>query len=149
MQNYNKYTKAELISKIKALDIKKSNSNQSIFSKIFNYILLFKNLILKITLITFLITWIKRYSLIRKIWQIISTIASTLLGISFIDIYGFDIISWIRETQIYKWFSELIITPKVIGKSQLMNPFPPSWEKLIKIQQEVKVIMKLLKDLRK
>jgi len=56
MQNYNKYTKAELISKIKALDIKNSNSNQSIFSKIFNYILLFKNLILKITLITFLIT---------------------------------------------------------------------------------------------
>lgn len=124
MQKYNKYTKAELISKFAPLDIKNSNSNQSIFNKIFSYILLFKKLILKIAFITFLITWIKRYSLIRKIWQIISTIASTLLGISIIDIYGFDIISWIRETQIYKWFSELIITPKVISKKSADESIP-------------------------
>ena len=124
MKNYNKYTKAELISKLGPLDIKNSNSNQSIFSKIFSYIFIIQKLILKITLITLVITWIKRYSLIIKIWQIISTIASTLLGISIIDIYGFDIISWIRETQIYKWFSELIITPKVISKKPADESIP-------------------------
>lgn len=124
MKKYNKYTKAELISKFKALDIKNSNSNQSIFTKILIYILLIKSLILKITLITFLIKWIKKYSLIKKIWHVISTIASTLLGISFIDIYGFDLISWIRDTQIYKWFSELIITPKVIDKNSADESIP-------------------------
>ena len=48
MKNLNKYTKAELISKFQRLE--NNNSNQSFFSKIFNYILMFKGLILKITL---------------------------------------------------------------------------------------------------
>ena len=122
MNNLNKFTKAELISKFKGLENK--NSNPSIFTKIFSYILLFKNLILKITLITFLIKWIKNYSIIRKIWHVISTIASTLLGISFIDIYGFDLIAWIRESQIYQWFSELIVTPKVIEKKSAGESIP-------------------------
>lgn len=122
MNNLNKFTKAELISKFKGLENK--NSNPSIFTKIFSYILLFKNLILKITLITFIIKWIKNYSIIRKIWHVISTIASTLLGISFIDIYGFDLIAWIRESQIYQWFSELIVTPKVIEKKSAGESIP-------------------------
>ena len=58
--NLNKFTKAELINKFKRLENKNSNSNQSIFTKIFSYILLFKNLILKITLFTFLIKWIRK-----------------------------------------------------------------------------------------
>jgi hypothetical protein len=124
MNNLNKYSKAELISKFKRLDNQNSNQNQSIFTKIFSYILLFKNLILKITLITFIIKWIKKYSLIRRIWQVISSIASTLLGISFIDIYGFDLISSIRETQIYKWFSELMVTPKVVDKTSANDSIP-------------------------
>ena len=110
MNNLNKYTKADLISKIKKLDNEKPNSKSSLFQRILDIILQFKSLLLKLTLITFLIKWIKKYSLIKKIWHIISSIASMLLGISFIDIYGFDLISFIRQTQIYKWFSELLNT---------------------------------------
>jgi hypothetical protein len=51
--NLNKYTKAELISKFKRLDNK--NSNQTLIYKVLGTIIKFKSLILKITLIAFLI----------------------------------------------------------------------------------------------
>ena len=108
--NLNKYTKAELISKFKRLDNK--NSNQTLIYKVLGTIIKFKSLILKITLIAFLIKWFKKYSLVRKIWQVFSTIGSTFLGISLVDIYGFDLLSYLKDTQIYNWFSDLVITPK-------------------------------------
>lgn len=43
----------------------------------------------------------------RKILHFINFIATSFLGISLIDIYGFDLISWIRDTSIYKWYTEL------------------------------------------
>ena len=88
MKNLNKYTKAELISKFKTLENK--NSNKSFSQLIINSLLLYKSLILKLTLITLIIKWIKKYSLVRKLWHIFSLISSTLLGFSLIDIYGFD-----------------------------------------------------------
>jgi hypothetical protein len=54
MQNLNKYTKAELISKIQNTKLETKNSN-SITEGIISNILLFKSLILKITLIAFII----------------------------------------------------------------------------------------------
>lgn len=99
MKNYNKYTKAELISK---LQTKLEYTHQSFYSKIVNLIITFKSIILKITLITFLITWFKKYSLIRKLWHLFSWIGSTLLGLSMIDIYAFDFLNWIKDTNIYK-----------------------------------------------
>jgi hypothetical protein len=53
MKNLNKFTKAELINKFKKLEDQNSNKNNLI--KILDYILLFKNLIIKITLIAFII----------------------------------------------------------------------------------------------
>ena len=53
MNNLNKFTKAELITKFKNLENKKSN--QSILENILYY----KNIFLKIILIAFLIKWIK------------------------------------------------------------------------------------------
>jgi hypothetical protein len=61
MQNLNKFTKHELINKIKKLDNQNSNQghnqghNQSFLHKIVSTILLFKSLILKLTLITLII----------------------------------------------------------------------------------------------
>jgi hypothetical protein len=58
MKNLNKFTKAELISKFKKLEIKNSNvnnSNTTLFSKFLDFILYFKTLIFKITLISILI----------------------------------------------------------------------------------------------
>jgi hypothetical protein len=53
--NLNKYTKAELISKLKNIKPKLEAKN-SITEKIISKLLLFKSLILKLTLITFIIT---------------------------------------------------------------------------------------------
>jgi hypothetical protein len=52
--NLNKYTKAELISKLKNKRLEIQNSN-SITEGIISKLLLFKSLILKITLIAFII----------------------------------------------------------------------------------------------
>lgn len=112
MKNLNKYTKAELISKLKNKRLEIQNSN-TITEGIISKILLFKSLILKLTLITFIITWIKKYSLVRKLWHLFSMIGSTLLGFSMIDIYAFDFIDWLKDTNIYKWYSELFNNPKI------------------------------------
>lgn len=109
MKNLNKYTKAELISKFKNLENNNSNNNPNntnIFSKIIKSILLFKSIILKLTLITFLVRWIKKYSLIQKIWHVFNLIASTLVGFSLFDIYSYDVIEWIKSTQIYNYIYE-------------------------------------------
>jgi len=104
MKNLNKFTKAELINKLKY-----NNSNSKSF---LDQILKFKSLILKITLISFIITWIKKYSLVTKLWHLFSLIGSTLLSISLFDIYSLEVINWIKETQIYKWFSSFILNSK-------------------------------------
>jgi len=112
--NLNKYTKAELISKIQNTKPKLEIQNSSsITEKIISKILLFKSLILKITLIAFIIKWFKKYSLIRKLWMIINTTVMSLFGISLIDVYGFDILSYFRDNSIYTWFSGLLSTPKI------------------------------------
>ena len=104
--NLNKYTKAELISKLKNIKPKLEAKN-SITEKIISKLLLFKSLIIKITLITFIITWFKKYSLIKKLWHLFSVIGSALFGLSLVDIYSLDFINWLKDTNIYKWYSEL------------------------------------------
>lgn len=94
--NLNKFTKAELISKFKKLESKNSNSNnnnQSILKNIIEKILLFKNILLKLTLISLLIRIFRKYSIIRKIWVLINTIAMSIFGISLIDIYATEFLS--------------------------------------------------------
>jgi hypothetical protein len=62
--NLNKLTKAELMLKFKKLqEATQSSKNTGIIAKL----LLFKSLILKITLIAIIIKTFKRYSILRKI----------------------------------------------------------------------------------
>jgi hypothetical protein len=118
MKNLNKFTKAELINKytkLENLNHQNSNQTQSKYHsilKIIDKILLFKSLILKITLITLIIRWIKKYSLVKKFWHIFSLLGNTLLGFTLIDIYAFDIISWIKDSSIYIWYSDLFSNSK-------------------------------------
>lgn len=121
MKNLNKYTKAELISKLKNKRLEIQNSN-TITEGIISKILLFKSLILKFTLFAFIITWIKKYSLVRKLWHLFSVIGSTLLGFSMIDIYAFDFIDWLKDTNFYKWYSELFNKPIVETKTDIIEP---------------------------
>ena len=127
MKNLNKFTKAELINKFTKLDNQNSNQTQSKYQWIFNIIdkiLLFKSLILKITLISLIIRWINKYSLVKKFWHIFSLLANTLLGFTLIDIYALDVISWIKDTSIYRWYSELFSTPDIITNKEAKEDIP-------------------------
>ena len=84
--NLNKFTKAELISKLKNLQIQ--NNHKNLFNKILNYILLFKSFLIKITLIGLIIKLFKKYSLIRRIGLLINWIILSIFGLSITDIYG-------------------------------------------------------------
>jgi hypothetical protein len=97
--NLNKYTKAELISKIKGLK-QNNESKDSILSNIMTTLLLFKSFLLKITLIALIVKIFKKYSIFRKIFTVINTILFSIFGISMIDIYEIEILS--------KFFNNLI-----------------------------------------
>jgi len=123
MKNLNKFTKAELINKYTKLENNNSNQSQSqskfqSILKIIDKILLFKSLILKITLITLLIKWIKKYSLVKKLWHVFSIIGNALLGFTLIDIYSWDVISWIKDTSIYKWYADLFYKTDIISNKK-------------------------------
>jgi hypothetical protein len=87
MKNLQKFTKAELISKLNGL---KSNNNSTNFM---TFLLLVKSFILKITLIAIIIKIFKRYSIIRRLFTVINTILFSIFGISMIDIYEIEFLS--------------------------------------------------------
>lgn len=122
MKNLNKFTKDELIKHYKKLE--EQNNNKTLIIKIINYIIYFKSLILKLTLITLIIKWIRKYSLVKKLWHIFSLIGNALLGFTLIDIYSWDIISWIKETSIYKWYSDLFSRTDKIETIENPSKFP-------------------------
>lgn len=95
--NLNKYTKAELISKLnKSTNQVNKNSIiiklKSYLSQIWELILTLKNLLVKLTLITLLIKIFKRYRIFRRIWTVINTIVMSIFSLSLIDNFGFDFI---------------------------------------------------------
>src|SRR5579859_6118375 len=93
MKNINKYTKAELISKIKGLKSENTNNNSSLFTNLMNFLLLFKSFILKITLIALIIKVFKKFSIFRRILSFFNLILFSIFGISLIDIYEIEILS--------------------------------------------------------
>lgn len=99
--NLKKYTKAELISKINQYKIdrleQKVNSNQVNFknylSQIWDLLINFKNILVKLTLISFFIQIFKKYRIIRRLWIIINSTIVSIFGISLIDNFGFDFLT--------------------------------------------------------
>jgi hypothetical protein len=75
--NLNKYTKADLISKLhkesKKQPDSKPNQNSILnqinlyFSQIFDLIMVFKNILVKLTLVSFFIQIFKRYKIFRRL----------------------------------------------------------------------------------
>ena len=84
--NLKKYTKAELISKIK------ENSNNP-NSNLMTILLSIKSFLLKITLIAVIIKVFKKFSIFNRIWRIFNTILFSIFGISLIDFYEIEILS--------------------------------------------------------
>ena len=130
--NLNKYTKAELISKLKteSKKIQDSKINQnsiliqikSYFNQVWELLITFKSLLLKLTLISFIVNLFKRYSIFLKIWRFLTTIVMTIFGISLLDNFAFDLLSnfikelkyithniifYITQTQFYVYLSEI------------------------------------------
>jgi len=108
----NKFTKAELINKYKTLEqkVKNKTDNNTLLAKL----LLFKSIILKISLIALLIKTFRKYSFIRKIWSVLNLIIVSIFGISVMDIYGVsffsNILDTLRSTYVYSWFFGLLDT---------------------------------------
>jgi len=143
MKNLNKFTKAELISKFKKLEIKNSNVNNSntnttLFSKILDFILYFKTLIFKVTLISILIKWFKKYSLFNKIFRFANWIILSIFGISLIDNFPFDftkeiryilsgIITYFSNTHFYSFIASIFSTKEDTSKISIREK-PMSWE---------------------
>jgi len=100
--NLNKFTKAELISKMKKQQSKNDNLGKeysiiiqikSYFYQIWELILTFKNILVKLTLISLVINILKKYSLLTRMWRIINSIIVTIFGLSLIDNFGFEFLS--------------------------------------------------------
>lgn len=128
--NLNKYTKQELINKMKSLENKANQNKKSFinlvkiyFSQIIELFLTFKNLLLKLTLISLIIQSFKRFRIFRRLWLIINTIVMGIFGISLFenslfDFFGnilseFRFISWnvidyLTNTNFYQYLSNLI-----------------------------------------
>jgi hypothetical protein len=142
--NLNKYTKAELISKIKKVDSRKDSTNikmfqQNILNTITNYFsqiwelfLTFKNILLKLTLISLIIKIIKKYSMFRKLWWFINSIGLSIYGLFLLDNFAFDfitnffkeiriissnIIDYFSNTQFYTYLSKLFNRNEIIEPS--------------------------------
>lgn len=130
--NLNKYTKAELISKLhqesKKIQDSKINQNSiliqinSYFTQIWYLIVVFKNILVKLTLVSFFIQIFKRYRIFRRLWTMLNTLVMTIFGISLLDNFGFEfiqnflieiriitanIIDYISKTHFYVYLSEI------------------------------------------
>jgi hypothetical protein len=113
IMNLNKYTKAELISKISKFKEEKIerrsffNRLKTYFSSYFNFLLKLKSIIGKLTLISFFIQLFRKYKILRWIWNLINTIVMSIFSISLIDSFAFEFIS--------NFFAELrLITSNII-----------------------------------
>jgi len=137
--NLNKYTKAELKQKI--LDYKnESNKNSSInkinsyFSQVWDLFKLFKDILLKLTLISFILKILRKYSLFNRLWRILNTIVMTIFGISLLDNFGIEFISnfskeikfifsntidYLTNTHFYKYLSKLFSTKEIIENKDI------------------------------
>ena len=139
--NLNKFTKAELISKIKGF--KNNPENQS---KFFTYLLIIKSFIVKFTLLAFIIKFFKKYRLLRRIYLIINTIVMSIFGISMLDFYGLsfisaflteissitgNIINYLSNTRFYSYLAGLLTTKvETPTKIESMNRIDSSTNKI-------------------
>ena len=107
--NLNKFTKAELISKFKELKQNNSKTNPNSIlikfnSKIWKLLSIFKNIIAKLTLISFFIQIFRKYKIFRKLWLMLNTIVMSIFGISLLDNLGFEFLSnFFKEMKIITW----------------------------------------------
>ncbi len=99
MKNLKKYTKTELIERLKSTKESVTNRNTLIsqiktyLSQIWELILTFKGILIKLTLISFFIQIFKKYRLFKRLWFILNTIVMSIFCISLLDNFGLEFFS--------------------------------------------------------
>ena len=133
--NLNKFTKAELISKLNSIK-QPNNSKDSIFNNFMTLLLMIKSFLLKITLIAFLFRIFKKYNIFRKIFAIINTILFSIFGFSLIDFYEIDVLSkyFHKIIDIFANFHSSIL--ELFGKKIEKVDLPTKNEALGRISKE-------------
>jgi len=110
--NLNKLKKDQLINKIKDQENIRSSSWSQIITDIQNLLNGLKGLFLKLTLLTLIIKYFKKYKFVRKVLFFFNWIILSLFGISILDIYDSNLvlylIEWIRSTHLYKILMEIL-----------------------------------------
>jgi hypothetical protein len=96
--NLNKYSKTELMNKLKNYENsvnKKSITNllRKYLSETWNLILVFKNILIKLSFIGIFIQLFKKFKIFRTLWVMLNSIVMTIFGISMIENFSFDFIS--------------------------------------------------------
>jgi hypothetical protein len=112
--NLNKLKKDQLINKIKDQQnvISPKSSGTQIIKDFQNLFITLKGLFLKLTLLSLIIKYFRKYKFIRKLLFFFNWIIISLFGISIIDIYDTNLVSylieWIRSTHLYKILIEIL-----------------------------------------
>uniref|UniRef100_UPI0031F46F18 hypothetical protein n=1 Tax=Russula emetica TaxID=152958 RepID=UPI0031F46F18 len=154
--NLNKYTKAELISKYKEFKSNKENNSKldiihkinflikinTYLSKIWDLMLTFKNIITKLTLISFFIKIFRKYRIFRRLWMLMNIIVITIFGISLLENLGIEhiqhlfneirfiisnIVDYFTNTHFYNYFTKLFsnnesdLTNKTTNKNWILD----------------------------
>jgi hypothetical protein len=163
--NLNKYTKDQLINKLKRLDNKNESNQISIISQIKSYfvriwelILTFKTVLMKLTLISLIINLFKKYKLFRKFYFILNTIVMSIFSISLIDNFAFDFIAkflaeirsiftnsvdYLSNTQFYKYLNNLFSNKeKIITGDKVIKEKIISGDKVIKENSNYNEVIK-------
>jgi len=91
--NLNKYTKAELISKFKKIDVKNNSNNNQSQIKLVELLNLLKGWIMKLTIIALIFKYFKKYTFISKILRFANWIIVSIFGFSVVDNFGIGYIS--------------------------------------------------------
>jgi hypothetical protein len=137
--NLKNLTKAELIKQIESIKTENNNKNKkSWIQRFLEFLIFYKNLIFKITIVALIIKIFRKYSILKKIWRIFNTIVMSTFGITMFDIYGFDyfynlfkeintifgnIIDYLSKTH----FSSIL--KKLFDKKEVENEFPSETSK--------------------
>jgi len=134
----NKYTKAELISKLQNFRKDEDKITFKDFLKYYyfrlsGFIFKFKNLITKIALFTIFMKYFRKFRIMRTMFRIINYIFLSTLGIFISDIYGFkeiiaqieyywmEYVNFIHESKIYKTLVKIFHLVNDENKSEVIE----------------------------
>lgn len=138
--NLNKYNKAELISKVRNLQNKNQKSFsegiKNYFTQILNLIITFKDLLLKLTLVSLIIGIFKKYKFFRKIWLIINTIIMGIFGLSLFDnslitffsnfineikFISYNVVDYLTNTNFYNYLSKFFKSNEILEIKEVIK----------------------------